>query len=277
MPPRLPQYLPGAMPQFYRGNAVGCLLLHGFMAAPPEVAWLGQYLAEHHHYTVYVPRLTGHGIDPAMMARLRWQDWYAHALDGYHLLRQQCERVYVIGHSMGALLAILLASAEKPCGAVLAAVPITPPNTLMQYAHLLNLVLPYTQHPSEPELNAAIEAEQQQRGDAIVSRVHYPRWSSRAIYELYLLMHIARETLSTLSIPLMLLGAKQDQTVKHADHHLIWDMVQSQHIEEHWLAKGAHLIFQDVGRDEAFHIVASFIERLECRQEIVLSANGLSH
>ena len=114
----------GAEPQFYRGNQIGCLVLHGFMASPNEVGWMGQHLAEE-GYTVYVPRLTGHGINPEHMTRMRWQDWYGQVLDSYHILRQQCEQVYIIGHSMGALLALLLAADDRLTvdGVIVAAAP----------------------------------------------------------------------------------------------------------------------------------------------------------
>ncbi|MBE9479637.1 MAG: carboxylesterase, partial [Chloroflexi bacterium] len=33
-------------PFFYPGNAVGCLLVHGFPGAPEEMRWLGEHLAK---------------------------------------------------------------------------------------------------------------------------------------------------------------------------------------------------------------------------------------
>nr|MCU0514853.1 alpha/beta fold hydrolase [Anaerolineae bacterium] len=149
---RLPRLRPGAAPRFHRGDSTGCLVLHGFMASPAEVGWLSDYLAQKHHFTVYTPRLMGHGLAPEHMARMRWQDWYAQALDGYHLLRAQCATVYVVGHSMGGLLALLLAGAEAVEAVVCAAAPLTPPSRRMPYAHWLRLVLPYTQHPTAADL-----------------------------------------------------------------------------------------------------------------------------
>src|SRR4030095_16396304 len=97
------QIMPGAEPYFHRGGKVGCLCLHGFTASPAEVKWFAQHLAAE-GYTVYAPRLAGHGTRPQDLARTRWTDWYASASDGYHLLRQQCEKVFVCGMSMGGLL-----------------------------------------------------------------------------------------------------------------------------------------------------------------------------
>lgn len=257
IPPRL---LPGAQPRFFRGGKVGCLVIHGFMAAPPEVAWLGDHLASAGH-TVYVPRLTGHGIDPRHMRRMKWQDWYAHVLDGYHILRQQCEQVVLIGHSMGGLLAALVAAAHPVDALVIAASPIDLQLRLLPYLRLLDLVMPYTYHSSELSLNLEIEAEQRRRGEKVFSRVHYPRWSTRAIHEFYQLMKMTRNNLPKIQAPLLLLYAEQDETAPVRDALAIASRVQSAVIEHYTLSQGSHIIFQDVGRDEAFVAVADFVQR----------------
>jgi carboxylesterase len=261
---KIPKLMLGAEPQFYHGNEVGCLVIHGFMASPGEVAWLGQYLAKQ-GYTVYVPRLTGHGIDPKHMQRMRWQDWYGHVLDAYYLLRQQCEKVIVIGHSMGGLLSILLAANETVDAVVLSATPISlgERDSSLQFTRLIDLVRPYTYHPSETELNAVIEKEQKRRGDSIiVSRVHYPKWSTRAVYEYYRLERVAKRQLSGVTKPLLLVYAEQDDTGIVKDAETIAARVRSSKIEKHILKDGGHIIFQDADRDEAFQAVADFVARI---------------
>lgn len=257
----LPKLLPGAAPQFYRGNQTGVLVVHGFMAAPPEVAWAGMHLAEQ-GYTVYVPRLTGHGIDPRHMERMRWQDWYGHVLDGYHILRQQCDRVFVMGHSMGGLLSILLA-AETPevAGLIIAASPLLLANRLMPYSRLLAPIRAYTEHPSEPELNAQIEAEQARRGEPVLSRVHYSTWSTRSVHELYQLTLLANEHLPRVTQPLLLIYAEQDINIPPRNIEVIRAAVQSTDIEEVILKRGGHIIFQDADRDVAIEAVGSFVRQ----------------
>ena len=81
----------GAEPFYYPGGRVGCLCLHGLAASPAEVSWLGAYLAGR-GLTVCGLRLAGHGADYRHLRYLRWQDWYLSALDGYRLLRAQCDQ-----------------------------------------------------------------------------------------------------------------------------------------------------------------------------------------
>lgn len=267
---KIPKLMRGAEPQFYRGNEIGCLVIHGFMASPGEIGWLGQHLAEQ-GYTVYVPRLTGHGIDPKHMRRMRWQDWYAQVLDGYHLLRQQCKKIIVIGHSMGGLLSILLAANETVDALVVSASPISlgQKDLTLRYTRLIDLIRPYIYYPSEPELLVEIESEQKRRGDTIInSRVHYPKWSTRAIYEFYAVERVTRQNLSRVTAPLLLLYAEQDDTGSIAESETIAKHVRSSIIEKHILKDGGHIIFQDTGRDEAFQAVADFVARITSIEEI---------
>ncbi len=73
--------MPGAEPRFHRGGLTGCLRPPGLAASPHEVAWLAADLAGR-GCTVLAPRLAGHGTAPGDLARTRWRDWYASALDG---------------------------------------------------------------------------------------------------------------------------------------------------------------------------------------------------
>lgn len=260
---RIPNLRPGAEPQFYRGNNIGCLVTHGFMASPGEVGWAGQFLAEQ-GYTVYVPRLTGHGIDPTHMSRMTWQDWYAQVLDGYHILRQQCETVIAIGHSMGGLLSLLLAADHPLDALVVSASPynLSENRLSLQFANYINLVMPYTEHLSEADLNAEILAEQEKRGEEQIGRVHYSKWSSKAVHQFYLLEKALQANISRVTAPLFLLYAEQDTTGSPQQAKQIAANVRSKEIETYLLKEGGHIIFQDSGREEAFIALANFVARI---------------
>jgi carboxylesterase len=258
MTQQLPQLLNGAKPQFYKGGRVGCLVIHGFMASPGEVGWLGSHLAGL-GLTVYVPRLTGHGYLANHMTRMRWEDWYGQVLDGYQILRQQCDTVHVVGHSMGGLLGMLLAMEHDVERLVVAAAPVLPPRRIMRFAHWLSWFMRFTHHPNEDWLQEQILSEQARRGEPEIGRIHYDRWSTRAVYELYRLIGVVDEYLPRLQTPMLLLYAQQDMTspIRNMEH--IASTVASTHIEQHVLQEGAHIIFQDKACNEACEVVAKFL------------------
>lgn len=252
--------MPGAEPFFYRGGAMGILCIHGFTANPSEMRWLGQYLAGQGH-TVYGVRLAGHGTHPHDMARARWRDWFASAQDGVHLLRAACSRVIVVGHSMGGLLALLLAAqAEGVTALSVLASPIRFPQKF-DHARWLHLLQPFTDQSDTSGLQTVIREEQTRRGEAAIGRVRYNQWSTSAVYELVELARQADAFLPFVSQPLQLIYSRKDATVPldHADY--IARRVASQAIERQTLEMSGHILPQDSERETVFQQVAMFVQR----------------
>src|SRR5438477_1125659 len=82
---------------------VACLLIHGFSGSPPEMRWLGSYLAER-GVRVEGVRLAGHGTRPEELSHLTWRDWLRSASEGLERLSRNGRQVAIIGFSMGGLL-----------------------------------------------------------------------------------------------------------------------------------------------------------------------------
>ncbi len=91
------------------GGPLGVLLIHGFTGAPTEMRLLGQFLNAR-GMTVSAPLLPGHGSAVEQMNRCRWQEWTGCVEQALADLRGRCAQLFVGGLSMGALLALHLAS-----------------------------------------------------------------------------------------------------------------------------------------------------------------------
>ena len=94
-------------------SAPALLLLHGFMDSPYDLLWIGKQLNEA-GYTVYIPRLPGHGTNADDFLLSTRKDWLRRAFDAYIDISAIHEQVFVAGHSMGALLASLIAARFNP-------------------------------------------------------------------------------------------------------------------------------------------------------------------
>lgn len=257
---QLPKVQAGAEPFFFRGGEVGCLCLHGFTASPAELRWMGEYLAGR-GYTVYGPRLPGHATNPRDLLRLRWQDWYAAALDGWAVLRAQCQQVFVVGHSMGGLLALMLAADQPVQGAVIQAAPILFRSRMIRAASWLKYGLRFTDQTDTSPVTEVIRAEQERRGEAVVGRVRYNRWASAGVEQLYALSCETRRHLPEIQSPLLLIYSMVDRTVPPENVDLIRREVGSTAVEQRILQQSDHILPQDVERETVFALTADFIVR----------------
>lgn len=88
---------------------IGCLIIHGYTGGPYEVAPVLDYLNEHTDWKVVVPVLKGHGkkLDLSDASSEVWLDDTEKELLA---LKEKCETVYVIGFSMGGMIAAYLAA-----------------------------------------------------------------------------------------------------------------------------------------------------------------------
>ncbi|HCT40453.1 MAG TPA: hypothetical protein DF427_04605 [Moraxellaceae bacterium] len=93
-----PFFLPG-------GSACGVLLVHGLMAAPEEVREWGEYLHAQ-GYTVYAPRMAGHGTSAIDLASRRAEDWMTSVEQGRHILECCCRHIVIAGFSTGGAVAL---------------------------------------------------------------------------------------------------------------------------------------------------------------------------
>ena len=109
--------LPAARRSFYlapRGKARGSvLLLHGFSASPYELSAIGRFL-QGRGCRVYAPRLAGHGIGTEAFNAKGRADWLADAEAAFAALSTPGEQLNVLGHSMGGILATLVAAKHAP-------------------------------------------------------------------------------------------------------------------------------------------------------------------
>jgi len=100
---------PGAEPYLFPGGKQACLIVHGFNSSTRENRDMGRYLADQ-GFTALGIRLPGHATTPADMRRVRWTDWLAAVEDGYSLLKDSSEKIFIMGQSLGGVLTMTAAS-----------------------------------------------------------------------------------------------------------------------------------------------------------------------
>lgn len=109
-------------PFSFRGGKSALLLIHGFTACPADLRPLAESFREW-GYTLTAPLLSGHGSCPEKLKETSWEDWIGEARRALTAIRKNCAKVAAVGHSMGGLIALLLAA----CGEVDAVVSVNAP------------------------------------------------------------------------------------------------------------------------------------------------------
>lgn len=240
--------LAGAEPFLLQGGRRGVLLIHGFTGSPSEMLLLGEHLNAC-GYTVFAPRLSGHGTSPEEMAGTNWVNWYHSVCDGYHILKHLCDSICVVGLSMGGLLAIRM-GIEFAVGkiAVLSA-PI--------YIADRNIrLLP----PPEKTIGRYV-LKKRRSIPALPDKynVAYRRMPLPCVHDLLELIKNSRRALKNLDKPLLIIQSKNDRTVVANSAEYIYKHCASEEKELFWLEKSGHMVVLDLERELVFRKIAEFI------------------
>ena len=119
------------------------LLLHGLTANPNSVKEMGIFLAQE-GYTVYAPVIKGHGTSVFDLEKTNYMDWRKSAEDAYGLLAKNHTKIYIVGTSLGGLLALDLGANHKIDGLIIVNAPIELKTELMKILPIIYLVSPYS-------------------------------------------------------------------------------------------------------------------------------------
>lgn len=238
-----------AEPFLFPGGRVGCLVVHGFTGTPKEMRLLGEYLAEK-GFTVLGPRLTGHAVRPSDMIRTRWQDWLVAVEDGLCYLRAMVDRVYILGLSMGGVLALISASRYPIQGVVAMSAPYClPKDWRVNFLRPLSLFMPYVDKgPSDwHDL------------ENLKTHISYPKYPTRSLAELKLLLDYLHDALPQVKIPVLLMQSRNDTGILPDSMERIYERLGTSNKKMLWLEGGGHVITREPCKEIVFQAAYEFI------------------
>jgi len=245
--------IPTAEPFFLPGGPTSCLLVHGFTGTPKEMRWMGEYL-NHQGHTVLGVRLAGHATQIEDMVRMRWWDWLACIEDGWHLLNGISERVFIIGLSMGGVLALRFASQFPVAGIIAMSTPYAlPTDPRLRIIKFLSIFKPYLDKSGSDSLDQ----------DALVGHISYHANPARSIGELLDLLVELRAILPQVTMPALLMHSHNDQYVHPDNANKIYHHLGSTDKTLLWLDHSGHVIPREPERDIAFQAASNFIQRIQ--------------
>lgn len=235
-------------PFFWEAGPVGVFLSHGLTATCAEVIPLAKRLHAA-GYTVAGPLLPGHGTKPEDLNRARWQDWVKSGEDYYQQLKQRCQKVFLGGESMGAVLALYLASEHPEAAGVLAFAPAIKLNLRPSDLLLLRLLSPIVPWRPKPSLDGSANWQ------------GYPVDPFKAAMQLVHFQEQVLKRLPQVRQPLLVMQGRLDRTVHPTVGQIILGRVGSAEKELHWMEKSSHVVIIDQELDEVTRITLEFLSR----------------
>ena len=234
---------------FIKGGSSGVLLIHGFTGLPAELFLLGEFL-NREGFTVLCMRLAGHGTDENNLMRTTRDDWFNSAIDGLAILRGACDKIYVVGHSMGGLLTLKL-SAECDVEKI---VTLAAPIFIDDGLGLRNLP------PREFCGNACIVQPRKKLFDVpqTVNEV-YKKTPLISVHELLDLINDVKNLLPKITAPILIMHGEEDHTAQPRSARFIMDNIGSKQKFITTVANSGHLLPLDENRDFVFEEILNFI------------------
>ena len=226
--------MPGCEPFSAGDGPLGVLVLHGFTGNPATMRPLAERCVAK-GYRVELPRLPGHGTSVADMMTTGWSDWSTTALEAYDALASHCEKVAVVGLSMGgALTAFVAEQRSSVAGCVLINPVVQSPGPEME-AGVQDLL------DAGVEVLDAIGSDIKKEGAVEAS---YDATPVACVASLFAALHDVAANLSTITAPALVISSREDHVVTSDNGDAIVANASGP-VERLWLEDSYHVATLD--------------------------------
>ena len=219
-------------PFYHKGNDCGILLIHGFTGSCAQMRPLADTLAER-GYTVRTINLPGHALTEAEMAKANWQQWLHAAKEAAYEMMQEVRVFTVAGHSMGGVLALLIAEQMKPDGCVPICAPTAVRSRLLPLAGLCAPLIPRIPWGEPTERHRHIDSNY---------NFGYSGFPTAKGADLHRLIMLSNRNLFNIQCPILVVQSDGDETIHLSSADTILENVGSKVRQKLILHDMPHLV-----------------------------------
>lgn len=241
--------LKGAEEFYYEGNDIGILVSHGFTGTTQSMAFLGESFANE-GFTVYGPRLTGHGTAPEDMENSTYENWIGDVETGLEKLKATCTKVFVAGLSMGGTLTLYLAERHPE---ILGIMPINAAVKMPDFETY------YDSLKATERFVDGIGSDIKAEG---IQELAYAKTPVKSMGEIVQLMSIVEKDLGKITIPTLLFSSEVDNVVPPKNSQMIYEQIQSSEKEIVKLKNSYHVATLDYDKELIAEKCITFIKKL---------------
>ena len=227
------------------------LCLHGLTGTPYEIRPIGEALAAAGVRAVG-PVLPGHGGEPDALARTNHGDWIDAVANAHRALCERHERVFLVGLSLGGLLALHRAASAEVDALAVIGVPLRLRTRLTPFLPIVRYRWPYLPKRRGSDIRDA------------AARARHPSlrvMPTAAAIELIRLQRSVRAALGRVTAPLLVAHGCLDATAHPDDARRIAAEVGSTERELLWLPNSGHVAPVDYDGPELARAAVDFLTR----------------
>lgn len=221
------------------------LIIHGFAGGTYDEEQLANYLELNRYFDVFQFTLPGHDKN---LSKVEHQEWIAASANQIEwLIKNGYNRIYLIGHSMGGVIATYLACRYKQVKKIVLAAPAF---------HYLNVI--------KDELNVgeslkiAPKIIKDYGSDEIIARIL--KLNVSVLKEFMDLVKDYYEYPKELTCKLLILQGKSDNLIPVSSSEYVYEKAKSKDKELVLLEDVTHDIFRAENKEEIFKIVEKFLK-----------------
>ncbi|MDQ0206678.1 alpha/beta hydrolase [Alkalicoccobacillus murimartini] len=224
----------------------GCLCIHGFTGDPWEVEPIAESLRQQKDWLVYAPTLPGHGPDEDLR-EVTYQHWVYMVEVAVEELIKRCEEVYVIGFSMGGLLACYIAAKYEIKKLVL----------LSAAAYYLNPPMLFESVKAAWHTQLTGESEPDQLVDLYRHKMTHTPMS--AVLQFMTAVKKIRPYIRHVHTPTLIIQGERDALVPRKSSEYLFRTIGAEEKFIHYLKDGRHMICHGFEQDQLTQLIQDFL------------------
>jgi carboxylesterase len=231
------------------GRRLGCVLVHGLTSTPESLrGWAEAF--QRHGIDTRLVLLPGHGTQPEDLLDVQWEHWYAAVVTAVNEMRRACDRVYVLGQSLGGSLALRAAAHAEVDGVIALAAIAYMKDWRLWFLPVLRPLLRWRQSPDNDIARDVVDTGS------------YDRMPLHSIEQLLELAGLVRRDLPDIKVPALLVQSEEDHVAPPGNLDFIHDRIGSQDKERIRLRNSYHVISLDHDRQMVLDHSIRFLHRI---------------
>jgi carboxylesterase len=230
---------------------IGVLLVHGLNGSRSDFSEVEALLRSCGMIVVNM-LLPGHGSKVRDMLKTGWEEWSQAVHCELRALKQSCDVVFLIGHSLGGALSLHVAAHEEVAGIVSICSPLNMYSWLKAAVRVVKYITPFV-----PTLREDVRDRQARQS---YQRDVYSWTAMRPVESMLQFLPQLREELPLVTVPALIMTSIHDHVVPARDGREIYRLIGSQ--EKHLVTfhRSYHVVMRDHDREELFAKTLAFIQ-----------------